>query len=349
MKTTYRAMQISRPGVLELVERETPGPGAGEVLIRVEACGVCGADAADIDKAGPAAQPPRVPGHEVVGRIVALGTGVPALWKMGQRVGVGRLGGHCNACAQCRQGRFQLCLNQPIMGSTRDGGYAEMMLARGTALVAIPDELSAQEAAPILCAGIATFNALKKCGAEAGDTVAILGIGGLGHMALQYARRMGFRVVAIGRGGDIAADALALGAHVYIDNRAEDAAARLKSMGGAQAIVSMIGDAGAVSALLAGLAPEGRLVVLNPGRSPLQVPAGLLVGGQRGILGSLTGTPYDNEKALGFSMLADVRPRIEVLPLARAGEALLRLRSGEVKYRLVLTMENTTRHHGDTE
>ena len=315
MKATYRAMQAIRPGVLELVDRETPAPGPGQVLISVEACGVCGADAADVDKIDPA-------------------------------VGVGRLGGHCGECVQCRQGRFQLCLSQPVVGSSCDGGYAEMMLARSTGLVAIPDELSSEEAAPILCAGIATFNALRKCGAQAGDTVAILGIGGLGHMALQYARRMGFRVVAIGRGGDIAADALALGAHVYIDNREEDAVARLKGMGGVQAIVTTIDHADTVSALLSGLAPEGRLVVLNPGKGPLQVPAGLLVGGQRGILGSITGTPYDNEKALNFSVLVDVRPRIEVLPLEQAAEALRRLRSGDVKYRMVLT---TGYRHRTTE
>lgn len=337
MKATYRAVQVVRPGVLELVERETPTPGPGQVLIAVEACGVCGADAADIDKADPALQPPRVPGHEVVGRIVALGSGVPAFWQLGQRVGVGRLGGYCGECVQCRQGRFQLCINQPVVGSSCDGGYAEMMLARGTGLVTIPDELGSEEAAPILCAGIATFNALKKCGAEAGDTVGIVGIGGLGHMALQYARRMGFRVVAIGRGADIATDALALGAHIYIDNREEDAVARLKGMGGAQAIVTTIDHADTVSALLAGLAPQGRLVVLNPGKGPLQVPAGLLVGGQRDVLGSITGTPYDNEKALNFSVLVDVRPRIEVLPLEQAAEALRRLRSGDVKYRMVLT------------
>lgn len=336
-KPRYRAMQAVRPGVLELTERETPTPGPGQVLIAVEACGVCGADAAGIDKADPALQPPRVPGHEVVGRVAALGSGVPEHWTLGQRVGVGRLGGHCGECAQCRQGRFQLCQNQPVVGSSCDGGYAEMMLVRSTGLVAIPDELSSEEAAPILCAGIATFNALKKSGAQAGDTVAVLGIGGLGHMALQYARRMGFRVVAIGRGSDIAADTLALGAHVYIDIHEEDAVAQLKSMGGAQAIVSTIDHADTVSALLGGLAPEGRLVVLNPGKGPLQVPAGLLVGGQRGILGSITGTPYDNEKALDFSVLVDVRPRIEVLPLERAGEALRKLKSGDVKYRMVLT------------
>jgi len=339
--TTYRAMQVSRPGFLELVEREIPVPGAGEVLIRVEACGLCGADLADIEKAGAAEGPPRVPGHEVVGKIVAMGAGVPSIWRIGQRVGVGRLGGHCNECAQCRQGRFQLCLNQPVVGSSRDGGYAERMLARATGLVAIPDELGPEEAAPILCAGIATFNALRKCGALAGDTVAVLGMGGLGHMALQYARRMGFRVVAIGRGSDIAADVLALGAHLYIDNREEDAAARLKALGGAQAIVTTIDHADTVSALLAGLAPEGRLVVLNPGKSPLSVPAGLLVGGQRSVVGSITGTPYDNERVLNFSVLVDVRPRIELMPLERAGEALQRLKSGDVRYRMVLTMGDT--------
>ena len=341
MKTTYRAMQVTRPGVLELAERPTPAPGVGEVLIEVEACGICGADTGDIERADPTLHPPRVPGHEVVGRIAALGEHTPSNWKVGQRVGVGRLGGHCGECVQCRQGRFQLCQNQPVLGATCDGGYAEMMLARATGLVSIPDELDADEAAPILCAGIATFNALKKCGAEAGDTVAILGIGGLGHMALQYARRMGFKVIAIGRGRDIAEDALTLGAHLYIDTREEDAAARLKSMGGARAIVTMIDHAETVSALLAGLAPEGRLVVLNPGKEPLLVPAGLLVGGQRSILGSITGTPYDNEKTLSFSVLADVRPWIETMPLEDAQDAYVRMKSGDVKFRMVLTMNQS--------
>lgn len=338
MKTTYRAMQTSANGVLELVERAIPEPGRGQVLIAVEACGVCGADAGDVDQA----TSPQIPGHEVVGRIVALGEEVASIWKQGQRVGVGRLGGHCNECVQCRQGRFQLCVDQPALGSSCDGGYAEMMLARATGLVAIPDELSSVEAAPILCAGIATFNALKKCGAQAGDTVAILGIGGLGHMALQYARRMGFRVVAIARGSDKAEEALALGAHVYIDNSKEDAATRLQEMGGAQALITMIENSQAISSLLPGLAPEGRLVVLNPAREPLQVPAGLLVGGQRSVLGSLTGTPYDNEKTLNFSVLADVRPRIDVLQLEQANEALERLRSGDVRYRMVLVTGQET-------
>lgn len=258
--------------------------------------------------------------------------------KKDQRVGVGRMGGHCLECSQCRQGRFQLCENQSAVGSGCDGGYAEMMLARSTGLIAIPDELSSEEAAPILCAGIATFNALKKCGAQAGDIVAILGIGGLGHMALQYAKRMGFKVIAIGRGSDIKQDALALGAHLYIDNQKEDAVAKLQSMGGAQAIVTMIDHSGVISELLPGLAPEGRLVLLNPAKEPLNVSAGLMVGGQRSILGSITGTPSDNEKALNFSVLVNALPRIKTLPLEKANEAIKQLKSGDVKYRIVLKM-----------
>lgn len=339
MKATYRAMQISRPGVLELVEREVPVPGSGEALIQVEACGVCGADASDIEGADPALQPPRVPGHEVVGRIVALGANAPAIWSIGQRVGVGRLGGYCSECAQCRQGRFELCQNQPFVGASRDGGYAELMLARATGLVSIPDELSSQDAAPILCAGIATFNALKKCGAQAGDIVAILGVGGLGHMALQYARKMGFKVVAVGRGADIAEIALSLGAHVYIDTDREDAAAKLRAMGGAQAIVVATNNATATAALMSGLAPQGRLVLLGAGKDPLPVAAGHLVVGERSVLGSITGSPYENEKVLAFSVLADVRPMIEVLPFQRANEAYQKMKSGRAKFRMVLSME----------
>ncbi|HWX48438.1 MAG TPA: alcohol dehydrogenase [Roseomonas sp.] len=338
MKKTYRAMQVTTPGTLELVERETPTPGAGEVLIAVEACGICGADAGAIEGADPPQKPPRVPGHEVIGRIVAIGDGVPSIWKLGQRVGVGRLGGHCNECAQCRQGQFNLCRNQPVMGASCDGGYAEMMVARGTGLVSIPDELNSDEAAPILCAGIATFNALKKSGAEAGDLVAVLGIGGLGHMALQYARRMGFKVVAVGRGRDIAKDALDLGAHVYIDTDQEDAADRLKGMGGAKAIITTIGDPAAMSSLTGALAPQGRLVLLGAGKDPLPVSAGFLVGGERSVVGSITGSPFENEKALDFSVLTGVRPLIETMPLERASEAYQRMKSGEVKFRMVLAI-----------
>ncbi len=342
-RKTYRAMQVTTPGVLELVERQIPAPGRGEVLIAVEACGICGADAADIEGADPALQPPRVPGHEVVGRIVALGDAVPSIWKAGQRVGVGRLGGHCNECAQCRQGRFALCRNQPFVGASCDGGYAEMMLARGTGLVSIPDELNSEEAAPILCAGIATFNALKKCGAEAGDLVAVFGIGGLGHMAVQYARKMGFKVAAIGRGEDIAQLAERLGAHVYIDTARETAADRLNTLGGARAIIVTTADASAASPLASGLAPGGRLVLLGTGKDPLAISAGLLVGGERSVLGSITGSPYENEKALNFSVLTGVRPMIETMPLENAPEAYKRMKSGDVKFRMVLTM-GSNRH-----
>ncbi|MGG7518737.1 alcohol dehydrogenase catalytic domain-containing protein [Allorhizobium undicola] len=345
MKSSYRAIQVGHDKRLELVERPVPKPGAGEVLIAVEACGICGADASDIDRADPALVPPRVPGHEVVGRIIALGANTPSSWAVGTRVGVGRLGGHCNECNECRRGHFNLCRNQPVVGSSCDGGYAEMMIARATGLVSIPEELSSVEAAPILCAGIATFNALKKSGAEAGDTVAILGIGGLGHMALQYARKMGFRVVAIGRGDDIRADALALGAHRYIDTRQETAAEILKEMGGAKAIVTTIGNAAAVAEIMPALQPGGQIVILGVGKDPLQVSMGYLVGAERGVMGSMTGTPFENEKALDFSVLTGVRPRIEIMPLERAEEALEKMKSGAAKFRIVLTIGERT--HAD--
>jgi alcohol dehydrogenase len=338
MRTSYLAMQVAAPGRLLAVQRPVPRPGPGQVLIEVQACGVCGADLADIDAAVDAGWPPRVPGHEVVGRIAALGPGCPPIWAPGQRVGVGRLGGHCGACRPCRAGQFQLCQDQPFVGASCDGGYAEMLLVRATALVAIPEGLDAEEAAPILCAGLATFNALRGSGAQAGDLVAVQGIGGLGHMALQYAHRMGFRVAAIGRGSGRADDALALGAHVYIDSQAGDAAARLQALGGAQAVLATVGDSAAVAALLPGLAPRGRLVLLGAGRDPLPVSAGHLVVGERAVQGSITGTPLDSEKALDFSLLTGVRPRIQTLPLRQAQQAYARLKAGQARFRLVLTM-----------
>jgi len=338
MNTTYRAMQVTMPGRLELVERPIAEPGPGQVSIRVEACGICGADAGDIERANPALQPPRVPGHEVVGRIAAIGSGTPAMWKLGQRVGVGRLGGHCNECEQCRRGRFHLCVHQPVVGSTQDGGYAEMMIARATSLVSIPDELGSETAAPLLCAGLATFNALRKSGAQAGDLVAIQGIGGLGHLAVQYARRMGFRVVAVGRGADIADDVRALGAHVYVDALVDDPVARLQKLGGAQVVLATIMDSAAVSALAPALAPQGRLVVVGVGREPIAIAPRALVGGERIVQGTINGSPFESERTLDFSVLADVRPMIETMPLARAEEAWRRAMSGQVRFRMVLTM-----------
>ncbi|MCI0994958.1 alcohol dehydrogenase catalytic domain-containing protein [Pseudomonas corrugata] len=339
-KNTYKAMQVTRPGLLELVERQIPEPGTGDVLIEVQACGVCGADAGAIEGLEGGLQLPRVPGHEVVGRIVALGAGVQGGWRVGQRVGIGRLGGHCNACEQCRRGHFNLCSNQPMVGSSRDGGYAEMMTARATGLVAIPDQLDAVEAAPLLCAGIATFNALRKSGAQAGDLVAIQGIGGLGHLAIQYARRMGFKVVAVGRGADIAQDVLALGAHHYLDTHVEDPVARLKEMGGAQVILTTITDSAAVSSLMPALAPQGRLLVVGVGQQPLTIMPGALVGGERSVQGAITGTPYESEKTLDFSVMTDVRAMIETRPLENAWEAYQKVKSGEVKFRMVLTMDS---------
>ncbi|TNB81990.1 zinc-binding dehydrogenase [Pseudomonas sp. Fig-3] len=338
MANTHKAMQVTRPGLLELVERETPVPREGEVLIKVQACGICGADSGVIEGLEPGLTYPRVPGHEVVGRIVALGPGICELWHIGQRVGVGRLGGHCNRCEQCRRGVFNLCANQPVIGSSQDGGYAQMMIARVTGLVAIPDALGAVDAAPLLCAGIATFNALRKSGALAGDLVAVQGIGGLGHLAVQYARRMGFKVVAVGRGQDIADDVIGLGAHHYIDTQFEDPVARLKALGGAHVILTTITDSAAVSTLISALAPQGRLLVVGVGREPLSIMPGALVGGERSVLGAITGTPFESEKTLDFSLMTDVRAKIETLPLERAWEAYQLVRSGAVRFRMVLTM-----------
>lgn len=336
----YRAMQISEPGKLTLVERPIPTPGSGEVLIKVEACGICGADAGAIEGQERGTTYPRVPGHEVVGTLVSLGQNVPSYLSIGLRVGVGRLGGHCNECVQCRQGLFNLCSNQPAMGSSHDGGYAEMMIARATGLVLIPDDLKSEEAAPLLCAGIATFNALLKSGAQAGDTVAIQGIGGLGHLALQYAKKMGFRVVAIGRGDNIADDVTLLGAHVYLDTQKVDAVEELKKMGGAQVILTTITDSKAASPLVKALAPKGKFMVVGVGNDPLSIAPGQLVGNELSLEGAITGSSYEIEKTLKFSLLTDVRARIEIMPLEKANEAYQRMKSGDVRFRMVLTMKS---------
>lgn len=337
MQKTYKAVQVSQFGKLEMVERNIPIPQIGEVLIEVEACGICGADATTVESGNPDFQYPRVPGHEVVGRIIAIADS-SSYWKIGQRVGVSRLGGHCNHCAECRQGLFNLCHNQPVMGSSHDGGYAEMLLAKETGLVAIPDELSSVEAAPLLCAGIATFNALKKSGAQAGDLIAILGIGGLGHLAIQYAKRMGFKVVAIGRGQDITEHVKTLGVHIYVDTEQENAVEKLQQLGKAQVILTTITNGEASSTLFAGLAPRGKLLVVGVGKEPLIIPSPLLVGGERSIQGSITGTPYEIEKTLDFSVLTDVRAMIETFPLEQAQQAYLRMKSGQAQFRVVLTV-----------
>jgi len=332
----YKALQVSETGQLELVKKEISMPLKDQVLIKVEACGMCGADLSDISGEN---QLLRVPGHEVIGRIIALGENVPTIWKMGQRVGVGRLGGHCNECDQCRQGAFVHCTNQTYIGSNQDGGYAELMLAKATGLVAIPEGLDSVDAAPLLCAGLATFNALKKSGAQAGDLVAIQGIGGLGHLALQYAHKMGFRVVAIGRGDDISDDVKKLGAHIYIDTNTQDTIAELQKLGGAKLILTTVGNASVVvSPLMAGLEPKGKLILLGAGKDPLSLSSGKLVVGENIIQGSLTGTPHDSEKTLDFSLLANILPEIETVRLVGVNDALQRLRAGDVKFRFVIQM-----------
>lgn len=337
MKTTYKAVQVSQTGLLELVERPIPVPCSGEVLLAIEACGICGADMMTVENINPDVLP-RVPGHEVVGRIIALAEHTLGPWKIGQRVGVGRLGGHCNQCPECRQGLFNLCNQQPVMGSTHDGGYAEMMIAKETGLVAIPEELSSVEAAPLLCAGIATFNALKKSGAQAGDLVAIFGIGGLGHLAIQYAKKMGFKVVAIGRGQDIAVQSTKLGAHIYINTDLENAVEKLQQLGRAQVILSTITNGEITSNLFAGLAPHGKLMIVGVGKEPLTIPTPSLVGAERTVQGAITGTSYEIEKTLDFSVLTNTRAMIETYPLEQAQEAYLKMKSGQAQFRIVLTM-----------
>ena len=331
----YKALEVTKDGQLELVEKQIPTPLKDQVLIQVEACGMCGADLSDIFGEN---QVKRVPGHEVIGRIVSLGEEVSKFWTLGQRVGVGRLAGHCNECIQCRQGAFVHCTNQSFLGNNQDGGYAELMLAKATGLVAIPEGLESVDAAPLLCAGLATFNALKKSSAQAGDLVAIQGIGGLGHLALQYANKMGFKVVAIGRGEDITSDVKKLGAHIYIDTNTQDAIVELQKLGGAKLILTTVSNASVVSPLIAGLEPKGKLILLGAGKDPLSLSSGKLVVGEHIVQGSITGTPYDSEKTLDFSLLANIRPKIEIVTLDSVNEALERLKTGDVKFRFVIKM-----------
>lgn len=338
MNKNYRAMQVVVPGVLEMTERPIPAPAPDEVLIKIEACGVCGADLRDTEKAPQAGQPGRIPGHEIIGYITRKGGRVPYIWQTGQRVGIGRLGGYCQQCKPCRNGLFHLCENQLTPGLSCDGGYAEYVVMRHTALIAIPAELSSVHAAPILCAGTATFNALRHAGARAGDRVAVLGMGGLGHMAVQYARHMGFEVTVIARGREKERTAFQLGAHHYIDALSEDAAACLKEEGGADCILATAADSETLSALLPALAPRGKVVLLGTGRTPLQIMPGMMIGAERSLAGSFVSTPAQTERALHFSHLFQTLPVTEQLPFERANEALSRLKMGKVRYRMVLTM-----------
>jgi D-arabinose 1-dehydrogenase-like Zn-dependent alcohol dehydrogenase len=337
-----RVAQVTRPnGPLELVERGVPEPGPGAARVRVEACGICHSDSFTKEGTWPGLVYPRVPGHEIAGTIDALGSGVSG-WTRGERVGVGWHGGHCGYCDSCRRGDFVTCQIAPqVPGISYDGGYAEYVVVPATALARMPERLSAVDAAPLMCAGITTFNALRNSGARPGDTVAVLGVGGLGHLAVQFAAKMGFNTVAIARGADKEPLAKKLGAAEYIDSKTHDPAADLLKLGGAKTIVATATDAGAMTAVLGGLAVNGKLIVLGAPAKPLQVSAGLLILGRRSIQGWPSGTSIDSQDTLGFSVLAGVRPMTEVFPLASAAEAYDRMMSGQARFRVVLTPRGT--------
>jgi D-arabinose 1-dehydrogenase-like Zn-dependent alcohol dehydrogenase len=323
--------QVSKPGgAFELVEREIPQPSAGHVRVKVLACGVCHSDMFTKEGAWPGIEYPRVPGHEIAGAIDETGPGVTN-WQPGQHVGIGWHGGQCGKCLPCRRGDFGHCVALLVPGINYDGGYAEYLVAPIEALAAMPDGLNVEEAAPLLCAGITTFNALRHSGALPGDVVAIQGVGGLGHLGIQFARKFGYYVVAIGRGPENAALAAQLGASKYLDTNAVNAAEELTKMGGARVILATAPSAKAMSALIDGLGPHGQLLVV--GASPIQ-----LIGGSKSIQGWSSGTPTDSEDTLKFAVLSGVRPMIEKFPLAQAQQAYDRMMSGKAQFRVVLTM-----------
>src|SRR5438270_7280602 len=338
MAKKMHAMQVPQPkGAFELVEREIPEPQAKWVRIKVQACGICHSDSLVKDGTWPGIEYPRIPGHEVIGVIDAVGPDV-AEWKSGQRVGVGWHGGNCGYCDHCRRGDFFAC-NVALLttGISFDGGYAEYMVAPAEALARVPDELSAVDGAPLMCAGVTTFNALRNSGAKGGDVVAVLGIGGLGHLGVQFAARMGFKTVAIARGKDKGAFAKELGAHHYIDSQASDPAAELNKLGGAKVVIATVTHAGAMAAVLGGLAPNGVLVVIGAA-GPLSVDPILLISGCRSVKGWYSGTSIDSQDTLNFSVSSGVQSKNEVFPLERAAEAYDRMMSGKARFRVVLNI-----------
>ncbi len=336
---SMKAVQISKPGSdFELVERPIPEPGRGQVRIKVEACGICHSDAIVKEGHWPGGiQYPRVPGHEIAGRIDKVGPDVTQ-WKPGQRVGVGWHGGHCFVCDPCRRGDFINCKFEKIVGISYDGGYQEYMIAQAEAVAAMPDDLPADEAAPLLCAGITVFNALRNARARSGDLVAVQGIGGLGHLGIQYSRQMGFRTLAIGRGGDKKELATKLGAHEYIDTTAGDPAEALQKLGGAQIILATASDSKSMSALVNGLGPHGTMIVVGAGFEPLMISPLQLIPGSKTVRGWASGTARDSQDTLEFSSLSGVRPMIERYPLAKAADAYQQMISGKARFRVVLTM-----------
>jgi D-arabinose 1-dehydrogenase-like Zn-dependent alcohol dehydrogenase len=335
---TMKVAQISKPGGdFELVEREIPEPGPGQVRIKVQACGVCHSDVLTKDGLWPGIQYPRIPGHEIAGVVDDVGAGVSA-WKKGQRVGVGWHGGQDNTCRECRRGDFRNCRNVKVCGISYDGGYQQYMVAPVEALASIPEGLKDAEAAPLLCAGITTYNALRHSGALPGDLVAVQGVGGLGHLGIQFASKFGYKVAAIGRGPENAMLAKKLGASVYIDSQSTNAAEALQQLGGAQVILATAPNSKAMSALIDGLGPNGKLMVIGAAFDPIEVTPLQLISGSKTIQGWAAGTPADSEDTLRFAELSGVRPMIETYPLEQAAEAYARMLSGKAQFRVVLTM-----------
>jgi len=333
-----KAAQIPKPGAdFEIVEREIPKPGPGEVRIKIQACGVCHSDVFTKEGSWPGIQYPRIPGHEVVGTIDELGAGVSG-WKQEQRIGVGWHGGHDGTCLACQRGDFRNCRNLKVPGISYDGGYEQYMVAPVEALTAMPESLSDVEAAPLLCAGITTYNALRHSGAMPGDLVAVLGIGGLGHLGIQFANKFGYKVAAIGRGSESATLAKKLGASVYIDNKVTNAAEALQKLGGAQVILATAPNSKAMTEVIDGLAPNGNLMVIGVTADPIEVTPAQLVNGSKSIQGWASGTPADAQDTLRFAELTGVRPMIETYPLEKAAEAYARMMSGQAQFRVVLTM-----------
>jgi D-arabinose 1-dehydrogenase-like Zn-dependent alcohol dehydrogenase len=336
--TKMKVAQVPKPGSdFEIVEREIPAPDAGHVRIKVQACGVCHSDSLTKDGLWPGIQYPRIPGHEVAGIVDEVGPGVSA-WKKGQRVGVGWHGGQDNTCRECRRGDFRNCRNLKVCGISYDGGYQQYMLAPVEALVSIPESLKDAEAAPLLCAGITTYNALRHGGALPGDLVAVQGIGGLGHLGIQFANKFGYEVAAIGRGPENGSLAKKLGATIYIDSQSANPAEELQKLGGARVILATAPSSKAMSALIDGLAPNGELMVIGATFDPIEVTPLQLISGSRSIQGWSSGTPADSEDTLNFAELTGVRPMIETYPLEKAAEAYARMLSGKAEFRVVLTM-----------
>jgi len=333
-----KAAQVSKAGgEFELVQRDIPEPGPGQVRVKVDACGICHSDVLVKDGVWPGLQYPRVPGHEIAGRVDALGAGVRT-WDKGDRVGVGWHGGHDFTCEQCRRGDFTMCVHRKVTGIDYDGGYAEYMIAPEEALAAIPDGLPAEEAGPFMCAGVTVFNALRNSGALPGDVVAVQGIGGLGHLGVQYARRMGFVTIALGRGKDKEPLAKKLGAHHYVDSDAVDSVAELQKLGGARVILATAPSARAISDVVGGLGVNGNLVIPAAPNEPLSLNVMPLIMGRRQISGCYSGSARDSQDTLEFSVRSDVHPMIEKFPLSRVAEAYERMHSGKVRFLVVLTM-----------